>query len=145
MVAAGGRATLRRRPLCGGKCLKNRGFIGGFRCAVGLDRSRHRTSIPDIMASVVAFRKGELEIAVGNLLGSNILNILVVLSATVLLSGSQLTSSVDLNLNYLFAAVAALGICAVGLWKKPLGRGLGIIMLLAYAGILVFNVMRNLS
>ena len=121
------------------------GLLGVSEVLLGLTVVAIGTSIPDIMASVVAFRKGQVEIAVGNLLGSNILNILVVLSATVLVSGSRLVGSVDLNINYLFAGLGALLICGLGLFKKALGRTLGVCMLMAYLGILIFNIQRNLS
>ena len=125
--------------------LKIGGLLGISDVLLGLTVVAVGTSIPDIMASVVAFRKGENEIAIGNLLGSNILNILVVLSATVLVSGSTLLSSVDLNLNFLFAGLGALMVCGLAWCKKPLRQGLGITMLVAYLGIMAFNIMSNLS
>lgn len=51
---------------------------------IGLTIVAAGTSIPDAVASIVAARRGEYDIAVGNLLGSNIANILVVLSGTML-------------------------------------------------------------
>ena len=125
--------------------LKIGGLLGVSDVLLGLTVVAVGTSIPDIMASLVAFRKGENEIAIGNLLGSNILNILVVLSATVLVSGAKLESSGSINLNFLFAGLGALMICLLARFKKPLRLGAGIIMLLAYLGIMAFNVLSNIS
>jgi cation:H+ antiporter len=61
--------------------------IGVSESVIGLTIVAFGTSIPDVTASVVAARRGELDIAAGNLIGSNISNILVVLGATLIAAG----------------------------------------------------------
>lgn len=66
------------------------------------------TSIPDITASVVAARRGEHGIAAGNLLGSNISNIALVLNASLLANAGPLSSSGPVRLDYMVVALVSL-------------------------------------
>jgi cation:H+ antiporter len=102
---------------------------------IGLTIVAFGTSLPELMTSVTAARKGKADIAVGNIVGSNIFNILFVLG----------TSCFIIKLPYegfLVDSLVAIG-AALLLWfpalvKRKLGRGIGIIMLLAYSGYFVY-------
>jgi cation:H+ antiporter len=67
---------------------------------IGLTVVAIGTSIPDIMASVVAAKRGEPAIAVGNLVGSNIYNILFVLGGTLMVSGADLFAETWIVIDY---------------------------------------------
>ncbi len=86
---------------------------------VGLTIVACGTSIPDVTASIVAARRGEHAIAVGNILGSNISNVFVVLSGTLLAAGHGLPADAALIVDY--TAVALLSI-AFGGWVFSTGR-----------------------
>lgn len=104
-------------------------FIGLTIVALG-------TSLPELVTSVTAAKKGNADIAIGNIVGSNIFNILFVLG----------TASVITPINYApgFLIDGIIAIAAgVILWlavakHKELRRPWGIVMLLAYAGYFVY-------
>lgn len=74
--------------------------LGLSETIIGLTIVAAGTSIPDVMASLIAMRKKEISIAVGNLLGSNIFNILLVLGGTLVASGESLVASRDVIMDY---------------------------------------------
>jgi cation:H+ antiporter len=104
---------------------------------IGLTIVAFGTSVPELAASVVAAKNGEGDLAFGNIVGSNLYNILLVLGATSLISpiACQLTwLSVDFIFFVLFVVIL-LPMIRFG-WR--LGRLDGMILLALYAG---FNVL----
>lgn len=98
---------------------------------VGLTVVALGTSLPELFTSVVAARKGKADIAIGNIVGSNIFNILFVLGT------SALIIPVVFEMSFVIDCLVALG-SGVVLWlcvfrKKKLNRTDGIIMLACYA------------
>lgn len=96
------------------------------------------TSIPDAIASIVAARRGEHDLAVGNLLGSNIANVLMVITGT-LLAGwvGNNTTIIDGNnplivLDYLFIAATSLTFFAIAARWERITRSGGILMIVTY-------------
>ena len=138
---------------CGGEILLNGAVETADRMGmppslVGLTIIAAGTSIPDTIASLVAARQGEHGIAVGNLLGSNISNVLVVLSATLL--ASQANSSTwtslgtggDVYLVYDYLMVAAVSMVFLLLAARfgKITRSWGVVFLLAYFGYMGYRV-----
>ena len=104
-------------------------FIGLTIVALG-------TSLPELVASVTAAKKGNADIAIGNIVGSNIFNILFVLGT------SALITEIPYKASFLFDGVIAVA-AGIILWvatvrKKELNRTWGIIMLLCYAAYLAY-------
>ncbi|MBQ8626562.1 MAG: calcium/sodium antiporter [Agathobacter sp.] len=104
-------------------------FIGLTIVALG-------TSLPELVASVTAARKGNADIAIGNIVGSNIFNILFVLGT------SALITPIPYQSNFLVDGIIAVA-AGVLLWiatikNKALGRIGGIVMLLCYAAYFVY-------
>ena len=99
---------------------------------IGLTIVAFGTSLPELITSVTAGIKGKADIAIGNIVGSNIFNILFVLGTT------SLIKSVPYSMNFVIdgiVAIAAAVLLFLGVVrKKQLGRMAGIIMLIAYAG-----------
>lgn len=100
-------------------------FIGLTIVALG-------TSLPELVTSVMAARKGNADIAVGNIVGSNIFNILFVIGCTVLITPVAFAE------NFRVDGIVAI-LAAVLLWffvfiNKRLDRREGAVMLLAYLG-----------
>lgn len=98
-------------------------FIGLTVVALG-------TSLPELFTSVTAAIKGNADIAIGNLVGSNIFNILFIVGI------SALIVPVPYEKSFLIDAAVAFG-AALLLWipclvKKGIGRLTGIVMLLCY-------------
>ncbi len=75
---------------------------------IGLTIVAAGTSIPDVTASVVATRRKEYGIAVGNILGSNISNIVLVLNGTILVSGRGLPTNSPIRLDYALVFLTSL-------------------------------------
>ena len=99
-------------------------FIGLTVVALG-------TSLPELFTSAAAARKGNADIAIGNIVGSNIFNILFVVGL------SALITPVPFAADFLFDTVIAAG-AALLLWvccmkDKSLKRWHGVLMLLGYA------------
>ena len=89
------------------------------------------TSLPELVTSIVSAKKGESELLVGNIIGSNIFNICIVLGIPVTIYGTLTPSSfqyIDLIM-FIFSA-AILFICAMT--KKKITRLEGITMVLLF-------------
>lgn len=107
---------------------------------IGLTIVALGTSLPELVTSIVAARKGENEIALGNVVGSNIFNILLVLGASSALHpvGVNQESIYDI----VILLVTSIMVYIFGLQKKTVNRLEGIIMLLVYAIFAVFITIR---
>ena len=101
------------------------------------------TSLPELVVSIVAACRGNSDIAVGNIVGSNIFNLLGILGACSVLAGG-LTLSRDLFVYDIpvMVAVAVIGgyFCVT---DRRLARWEGGALLAAYAGYVVFLLMRT--
>lgn len=97
---------------------------------IGLTIVALGTSLPEMVTSVTAARKGKADIAIGNIVGSNVFNILFVVGTTALIT------PVAFNAGFLIDGVVALAaglLLWVGVMQDyKLKRPVGIIMLAAY-------------
>ncbi|MCF0130888.1 MAG: calcium/sodium antiporter [Pseudobutyrivibrio sp.] len=98
-------------------------FIGLTIVALG-------TSLPELFTSVNAARKGNADIAIGNIVGSNIFNILFILGTTTLVS--SIPFAAGFRIDTVIAAVAGVLLLVAGRRESMLTRGWGIIFLIAY-------------
>ena len=106
-------------------------FIGLTIVALG-------TSLPELVTSVTAAKKGNCDIAIGNIVGSNIFNILFVIGT------SSLIIPIIFEATFLVDAIVALA-AGVLLWvatfrRKMLTRPWAIVMLLGYAAYFVYLI-----
>lgn len=105
---------------------------GISQAVIGLTIVAVGTSLPELATSVVASLKGDSDVAVGNVVGSNIFNLLGILGVAALLhplDGTDI-SRIDLGV-MLAAAVLLLPLAQV---RGKVGRAEGILMLATYAG-----------
>ena len=103
---------------------------------IGLTIVAFGTSLPELVTSVTAARKGNAGIAIGNIVGSNIFNILFIVGMTALICVVPFESKFLID-----TAIAAF--CGVLLWfgtvkHKELRKPCGIVMLVGYAIYLVY-------
>lgn len=107
---------------------------------IGLTVVAFGTSLPELVTSVVAARKGENDLAVGNVVGSNIFNLLLILgtSATIDPIGVNFASMTD----FAILIVAFVMVYIFALSKKRINRGAGVVMILYYIGTVVFAALR---
>ncbi len=99
---------------------------------IGLTIISIGTSLPELITGVVAAINGDEEIAVGNVIGSNILNLLLVLGITAIINPISYTE--DFNINIIILFVSSFIIWTISVLKKEhkLGRNEGIAMLFSY-------------
>jgi cation:H+ antiporter len=89
------------------------------------------TSLPELLISVFAAARGECDIAVGNVVGSNIFNLLAVLGTSALLRPIQ-AAGVG-RLDYVFMIVAALALLPFAWSRLRLSRWEAAVLLAGYA------------
>ena len=110
---------------------------------IGLTIVALGTSLPELVTSLVAYKKGENSIALGNIIGSNIFNVLFVLG----IAGA--ISPLDLLRENVTDAIICLSITVMSfvfaLTGKKINRPEGAVMLLVYAGYMVFIFLREFN
>ena len=115
--------------------------LGMTETMVGLTIVAVGTSLPELVTSFVAARKGEVDMALGNAIGSNVFNILLVLGVASVISpiGFMMSNAIDI-----IAVIVATVVCwVVAAKNKSLGRGMGIFMVVSYFVYMVYVVMRE--
>ena len=115
-------------------------FFGLSEAIIGLTIVAVGTSLPELVTSVIAAKKGESDIAVGNVIGSNIFNIFLILGASSTMLPMNLSSSYLYDLAILIC-VAVLTYLPIAKTKK-VTRSMGIIMVLAYIAYTVYLLVR---
>lgn len=108
---------------------------------VGLTIVAVGTSLPELVTSVIASKKGENELAIGNVVGSNIFNILFILgiAGTV----NPLTTGSQIVIDLVVMMVATLAVFAMCL-KGKLTKTHGVICLLMYVAYLAYLITRTI-
>ena len=105
---------------------------------IGLTIVAFGTSLPELVTSVTAAIKGKPDIAVGNIVGSNIFNILFVVGTSALITPVIYSASFVMDSIVAVAAAVLLLVCVIG--KQRLGRLAGAVMLLGYGAYFVYLV-----
>ena len=107
---------------------------------VGLTIVAVGTSLPEFVTSIVAIRKGETEIAIGNVIGSNIFNILLVLGLAATIS--PITISTLALIDVLF--MVAITVLLYFFMKKDnsLVKSQGIVFLVIYVAYMAYTIIR---
>lgn len=107
---------------------------------VGLTIVAVGTSLPELVTSIVAAKKGESDIAVGNVVGSNIFNILFVLAASAVITPMAINALCLTDMLILIAAsLFAYVFCIT---KNKVNRVEGIILTVTYVIYLVYAIIR---
>lgn len=110
--------------------------VGVSQRFIGLTIVALGTSLPELVTSVSAARKGKADIAIGNIVGSNIFNILFVVGTTALITPVVFASNFLIDTAIAAAAGLLLWICVVK--DRKLSRPGGILMLLCYGGYFIY-------
>jgi cation:H+ antiporter len=92
------------------------------------------TSIPELAASIAAAVKGNTGIAMGNVVGSNIFNVFLILGVSATVHPLQMGGIMMGDLWVMTGAGVMVGLCALMFRKNYVDRPEGAIMLLAYVG-----------
>ena len=99
---------------------------------IGLTIVAVGTSLPELATSLMAARRGQSEIAIGNVIGSNIFNILGILGLTALITPIPVDPRFT-GLDIALALATALALVAIAFLYDRLGRRTGAIFLALYA------------
>ena len=111
-------------------------YFGMSERFIGLTIVAFGTSLPELVTSVTAARRGNADIAIGNIVGSNIFNILFVIGTTALIC------NVPFDQKFVIDTIVAI-FSGVLLWAgtiryKELRKNCGIVMLWCYAGYFIY-------
>ena len=107
---------------------------------IGLTIVACGTSLPELVTSVVAARKNEVDMALGNVIGSNVFNILFVLGIAASISPIAFIMENVIDI-IILTAMSAL-VWGLGWTKQKIDRKEGILMLVIYAVYLVYICVR---
>lgn len=163
--AAGGSASLEEQALKPQSLLKSVVFIAGglgaivwggdlvvdnasliaasfglSQTLIGLTVVAFGTSLPELVTSVVASKKGENSLALGNVIGSNLFNILMVLALSCAVSPMKV--DVLSIFDALFLIVSSCLVWYLAKTKGSISRGEGLLMLLLYGLYTVYIIVR---
>lgn len=90
------------------------------------------TSLPELITSIAATRKGETDMAIGNILGSQIFNILLIIGVSATLTPINYSKSYDSNIMLLIVGSIMLGLFPFIGKKNEMSRSNGIVFVLTY-------------
>lgn len=114
--------------------------LGMSQTLIGLTIVSIGTSLPELVTSIVAARKNEVDMALGNAIGSNIFNILMVLGIASAISPISIITENIIDLCVLIVFTICAWIFAGT--KKKIGRAEGLCMVALYAAYAVYIIVR---
>ena len=109
---------------------------------IGLTILAFGTSLPELVTSVVAAIRGNDDIAIGNIIGSNIFNMLMIIGLTACITPLNFNISYNTELIVLLSALILLEVFAFTKPKQQMGRANGIIYVAMYAAYLAMLFIR---
>ena len=101
---------------------------------IGLTVIAIGTSLPELITSIIAIRKGHSDIGIGNIIGSNIYNILMIMGVGAALGGVLITA--DVYVDYAIMIIFSLSLL-IGLKTKIINQTMGVILATGYVLYLV--------
>ena len=114
--------------------------LGVSESVIGLTIVAGGTSLPELATSVVAARKGQSAIAIGNVIGSNVFNILLILGATAAISPLQMEGITTLDMAVMFGSVALVWLFSFTRYTVERWEGFALLALYgAYLAWLLYN------
>ena len=90
------------------------------------------TSLPELITSIAATKKGETDMAIGNILGSQLFNILLIIGVSAALTPINYSKSYDSNIILLIVGSIVLGLFPFVGKKNEMTRSNGILFVLTY-------------
>ena len=114
--------------------------FGWSQTFIGLTIVALGTSLPELVTSVVAARKGENDLAVGNVVGSNIFNILLILGISSFIT--PITLDVTAVYDTIILIIASIVVYVSAISKCEIQRKEGILFLVCYFAFFLYVFMR---
>ncbi|MCE2498337.1 MAG: calcium/sodium antiporter [Nitrosopumilaceae archaeon] len=106
---------------------------------IGLTVVAIGTSLPELITSMMAIRRGRHDIGVGNIIGSNIYNVLMIMGVGAVLGGVSISQDVYLDYGIMLAFGASL---FVALKANIIGRSVGICLVAGYVAYLGMSLLK---
>ncbi len=116
------------------------GDLGMSQTLIGLTIVSIGTSLPELVTSIVAARKNEVDMALGNAIGSNVFNIFMVLGVASAISPISIVAENIIDLCVLVVFTVCVWIFAGT--KRKIGRMEGLCMVAFYASYVVYIIIR---
>ena len=107
---------------------------------IGLTIVAVGTSLPELVTSLVAVRKGEDNIAIGNVVGSNVFNILFIIGIGATIRSISVDNLIVID-TVILLAISTLFYAYIAK-KKTVSRPVGIVMVLAYVLYVIYAIVR---
>ena len=115
--------------------------LGMSETLVGLTIVAIGTSLPELVTSITALKKGENQLVIGNVIGSNIFNILFVLGASSAISAIPLDSSLIIDVLFMLGVTI---LCFIfGKTQEKYDKKEGIILVTLFIAYMAFAILRN--
>ena len=114
--------------------------LGMSQNLIGLTIVAIGTSLPELVTSVVATKKGELDIAVGNVIGSNIFNLLLIIGLSVFINPMVVSTFALYDLIFMIFAMIIFIICTFK--KEEVTKKVGTPMIIMYVLYIIFTIIR---
>ena len=105
---------------------------------IGLTIMAMVTSLPELFTTTSALRKNNTDLAIGNIVGSNIFNLLFVIGSTAIVHPIQFEMAFVMDICVSLAAALLLWVVSFG--RKKLDQRTGIFMLLCYVGYVMIRM-----
>jgi len=115
-------------------------ILGASEKVIGLTIVAIGTSLPELMTSVVAAFRKNSDIAIGNVIGSNIFNILLIVSVSSFINPINFNTSFNTELYLLFGGTLILFVAMFTGGKKKLDRWEAAILLATYVGYVAYII-----
>lgn len=115
--------------------------MGMSEALVGITIVAFGTSLPELVTSIMAAKKGENDLALGNVVGSNIINISLILGSVGLIAQAPISSIILSDMVTLFISTIIFVFCCVQ--KAKISRSEGILFVSMYVAYLTFAIVRN--
>ena len=106
---------------------------------IGLTVIAIGTSLPELITSIIAIRKGHSDIGIGNIIGSNIYNVLMIMGVGASLGGILITT--DVYVDYAIMIIFGLSLL-IGFKTQIINRTMGIILTTGYVLYLVTTFLK---
>ena len=142
-IILGGNFVVNNAVFIAGKLGMSEALIGLTIVAVG-------TSLPELVTSVVASIKKENDIALGNVIGSNIFNVLFIIGLSSTIKPLNISHAMGFGINkalfdLIILTVSGILVFLIAKLSKNMKRWQGVIFFLLYVGYLLFIIFRDMA
>lgn len=114
-------------------------IFGWSETLIGLTIVAVGTSLPELVTSIVAAKKGENEIAMGNVIGSNLFNIFCILGVSAFLHPISVEATAVIDVSFLIVVTVVFWLLAK---KCKMDYKFGIAMMLTYTVYMIYIILR---